>query len=62
MKFEDKMQRIQEIAAQLEDTEVGLEESLKLYEEGIALVRECSKTLEEAEVRLNMLRADGQEE
>ena len=62
MSFETDLKRLETITEKLKDENTGLEESLKLYEEGIALVRECSKTLEEAEVRLNMLRADGQEE
>ena len=52
MTFEEKMQRIQQIAEMLEDANTGLEESLKLYEEGISLVRECSETLQKAESRM----------
>ena len=46
----------------LENGDAPLEESLKLYEEGIALVRTCTERLENAEQRVRMLqiRSDGQ--
>ena len=58
MTFEEKMQRIQQIAEMLEDANTGLEESLKLYEEGIGLVRECSETLQKAESRMMLFNKD----
>ena len=39
----------------LEDGKTSLEESMKLYEEGVALVRVCSGKLDEAERRVKVL-------
>lgn len=50
--FEQALSRLEEIAAGLEDGSMSLEESLKAYEEGVALVRLCQKTLEGAKLRL----------
>ena len=43
--FEESLQRLNDILALLEDPALGVEESLKLYEEGVALVRVCEKKL-----------------
>ena len=40
----------------LEDGKVSLDDSLKLYEEGIALVRLCSGRLDEAEQKIKIIR------
>lgn len=60
--FEVSMERLEEIVRALENGDAPLEESLKLYEEGIALVRTCTERLENAEQRVRMLqiRSDGQ--
>ena len=60
--FEVAMERLEQIVRALENGDAPLEESLKLYEEGIALVRTCTERLENAEQRVKMLqiRSDGQ--
>lgn len=50
--FEDALVRLETIVQQLEDDSVSLEESIKLYEEGIELSKLCTETLEEAELRI----------
>lgn len=50
--FEDALTRLEEIVSELEDESISLEESIKLYEEGIALSNICTETLEEAELRI----------
>ncbi len=50
--FEQALTRLEEIAAGLEDGSMSLEDSLKAYEEGVALVRLCQKTLESAKLRI----------
>ena len=50
--FEQALARLEEIAAGLEDGSMTLEGSLKAYEEGIALVKFCEKTLSDAKLRL----------
>ena len=53
--FELSMKRLEEIVRKLEGGELTLDESLKAYEEGIALVRACSKKLDEAEKKMRLL-------
>lgn len=53
--FEQSMTRLEEIVRTLEGGTVTLDESLKLYEEGIALVRACSAKLDEAEKKIKLL-------
>lgn len=55
MKFEEAMKRLGDIAESLERESVTLDESLSLFEEGVALVRFCNKILEEAEQRVKIL-------
>lgn len=50
--FEASMQRLEEIVRTMERGELPLEESLKLFEEGTALVRSCGKLLDEAEIKI----------
>jgi len=56
--FEAAMQSLEKIVETLEDGELSLEESLALFEEGIGLVRLCSRRLDEAEKRIDLLVAD----
>ncbi len=47
-RFEEKMKRLEEIVEKLSSPDLGLEESLKLFEEGVRLVRELNKELKDA--------------
>ncbi len=58
LKFEDALARLEQIVGQLEAGNLPLEDSLKVFEEGIALARHCAKYLEEAEKRVEMLAKD----
>lgn len=55
MDFEKKLNRLEEIVQKMEKGEVSLEESLKLFEEGVKLSRECHKRLNEAEAKVKLL-------
>ena len=55
MDFEKKLGRLEEIVQKMEKGELALEESLKLFEEGIKLSRECHQRLNEAEVKVKTL-------
>jgi exodeoxyribonuclease VII small subunit len=55
MNFEKSLQRLDEIMAALEGEQVGLDASLKLFEEGIELLRSASIELDKAETRVQML-------
>ncbi|HID23679.1 MAG TPA: exodeoxyribonuclease VII small subunit [Planctomycetaceae bacterium] len=53
--FEDALQELQQIVSELEEGEIGLEESLERFERGIALLRSCYRILERAEQRIEIL-------
>lgn len=53
--FEQSFAELQQIAHDLEEGSLGLEESLERYERGIALLRQCYRTLEQAEQRIAIL-------
>ncbi|MBI5808688.1 MAG: exodeoxyribonuclease VII small subunit [Ignavibacteriales bacterium] len=54
--FEQSLERLQEISDILESGEVSLEESIKLYEEGIILAKNCYSILKEAELKITELK------
>lgn len=53
--FEQAMTRLEEVVGILERGDAPLEESLKLFEEGMALMRQCSTLLDRAEQRVTKL-------
>jgi exodeoxyribonuclease VII small subunit len=53
--FEAAMERLEEITRLLEAGAEGLDESLKLYEEGVSLIRLCTQKLESAEQSVKVL-------
>lgn len=55
MPYEKSLRRLDEIMACLENEQVGLDESLKLFEEGIELLRSAAAELDKAETRVQML-------
>ena len=59
--FEEKIARLEEIVRTMERGDVALEESLKLFQEGTALVQDCGKLLDEAELEVKKIvqQADG---
>lgn len=54
--FEESLQRLQDISDALEKGEIGLEDSIKLYEEGIKLAKNCFSTLKNAELKVTELK------
>jgi exodeoxyribonuclease VII small subunit len=58
LKFEDCLARLEQIVGALEAGNLPLEESLKVFEEGITLARHCSRYLDDAERRIEMLVKD----
>jgi exodeoxyribonuclease VII small subunit len=59
LKFAEAVGRLESIVEQLEHEEVPLEESFKLFEEGVELARFCSTKLSEAEKKFDKLSKDG---
>ncbi len=64
LSFELSLKRIDEIVKNLEKGDVALDESMKLFEEGTALIRRCGAMLDEAEQQVVRLRKgpDGEPE
>jgi exodeoxyribonuclease VII small subunit len=56
--FETALKRLEEIVQALEKGDLSLDESLRLYEEGIKLSRLCHAKLEEAEGKIALLLKD----
>ncbi len=54
-KFEDALKRLEKIVSELEGGKLTLEEAVKRYEEGIKLSLLCSKTLEAAKRKVEVL-------
>ncbi len=59
--FEESLKQLEAIATQIEQGEIGLEESITKYEEGMNLVKNCREILEKAELKMQKLqeRSDG---
>ena len=60
-KFETSLKKLEDVVRRLEGGDLSLDESLKLFEEGMRQVAFCSKRLNEAEKRVELLlqRKDG---
>lgn len=54
-KFEESLKKLESIVAQLEQGELSLEDSLKLFEEGVSLSAQCKQELDAAEGKVQML-------
>lgn len=55
--FEEAVARLEQIVRSMEDGKLSLDDSLKAFEEGIALVRFCNSKLDTAEQRVRILLA-----
>ena len=53
--FEASMARLEQIVRAMERGDVALEESLKLFQEGTELVRNCQKLLDDAQLQIKMI-------
>ena len=58
-RFESALNELEQIVGKLERGELKLEESLQLFERGVALTKECRQSLEKAELKVKQLLADG---
>ena len=56
--FEESLRRLEEIVQKLEQGSLSIDDSLKMYEEGITLSKACMKKLTEAEIKLKKLGKD----
>lgn len=53
--FEASLGQLEQMVEQMEDGELSLEESLKAFEQGVKLTRECQQALQEAEQKVQLL-------
>lgn len=53
--FEELMKKLEEITNKLEKEQLSLDESVKLFEEGMQISKQCNSKLEDAEKRITIL-------
>lgn len=58
--FEKAIARLEKIVEAMEQGKIGLEESVKHFEEGMGLIARCRKVLSEAETKIQHLQATGE--
>ena len=58
LRFDELLSQLEAVVARLENDKTDLEASLTLYEEGMRLVKACSKKLDEAEQRVELVQSD----
>lgn len=58
IKFEEALAKLEAVVNRLESGELPLDESLRLFEEGVHLTKLCAHRLEEAERRIAILKKD----
>ncbi len=56
--YEQKVEKVKKIIADIEDGKTSLEESIRLYEQGSILIKQCETLLAEAELKVTTLSRD----
>ena len=56
--FESNLKKLEVIVDKLESDEIGLEESVKLYEEGMKIKKICDKKLKDIEMQIKKIRIE----
>jgi exodeoxyribonuclease VII small subunit len=56
--YETKVEQLRQIIEKIEDGNTGLDDSIKLYEQGAVLVKQCETMLNEAELKITTLSRD----
>lgn len=59
--FEENLEELEKIVTDLEKGELNLDESVKRFEEGISISKECNEMLEDAEKKITILLKNGDE-
>ncbi|HQV73774.1 MAG: exodeoxyribonuclease VII small subunit [Dokdonella sp.] len=60
--FEQSLDELEQLVSRMEESEMGLDDSLKSFERGISLYRSCQSALEQAELRVRQLSDPGKPE
>lgn len=58
LKFEDAMQRLEQIVHSLESGEIGIEDAIEQYEQAVRLAAHCRRILDDAERRIRKIQVD----
>lgn len=59
--FEKQLEQLESLVTALESGDLSLEDSMKSFEQGIKLARECQQALKDAEQRVEILTRQGDE-
>lgn len=64
MNFEENVEQLEKVVQELENGNLNLEDSIKKFEEGMAISKKCNEILEEAKKKITVLikKDDGMEE
>lgn len=60
--FEENMTKLEKIAKDLENSDLSLDDSMKKFEEGMKIAKECKEILDNAQKKITILTDDGTEE
>ena len=55
LKFEEALKQLEQIADEIEQGRIGLEESITKYEDGMSLIRHCRAILDRSELKIQKL-------
>lgn len=58
MSLEEKIAKLQEIVSKLETPDMGVDECLKLYEDGVTLAKDCYKEVNAVKGKVNVIKQD----
>lgn len=59
MKLEDAFELVQKTVEQLEDSDITLEDSFKLYEQGMHILKYCNECIDQVEKKVLMIQENG---
>lgn len=58
--LEERFSEIEAIISQMEQPEIGLDDSFRLYQSGIEKLKDCNQMLDAVEKKMQVIREDGQ--
>ena len=58
--LEEKFSEIESIIGRMEEPQIGLDESFRLYQDGVKKLRECNQMLDTVEKKMQVIREEGQ--
>ncbi len=61
MNIDEKIKNLKDITEKIEDENISLDESLKLFNDGVELVKDCYKSLNEAKGKITILKKEVEE-